>query len=123
MIAEPPRNLTDEERTLLAWLANSVDESRPGYASQVDTAKVVGHCECGCGSISLGVFGCPTVRPGRRGLLTSYCGHTRDGRYFDVILFARDGYLDYLEIVTYDDQGAIPIPEPSMLDVGDPFSA
>ena len=120
MIDEPPRALSAEERTLIGWHANSVAETRPGFARQVDEAEVVGHCECGCGSIFVRVNGYTASPQGPLGILAQSC--CLEGRPFDVILWECDGFLAYLEIVSYD--GApIPIPEPSMMDVGDPFSA
>lgn len=103
--------LTVEERTLLEWLVTTVDEHWSADESQVDKAKVVGHCECGCGSLYFkdhsAIEGSPSAE-----MIADCPGRTPDGHPVDVILWTRGGLLSYLEIVRYGDSGPGATPHP-----------
>lgn len=122
MVPEPPRDLTTEEAILIGWLATSSQTSHEEYASQIEGLKVVGHCECGCGSIDLEVSDSLRSNLSHRGIIADYIGWTEDRRLFGVMLWARHGLLELLEIVIYDGAGPISTPRPEMLNTGDPFS-
>ena len=111
MIVEPPRMLTVEERTLLKWLVTTVDEHQTAYAAQVDAAKVVGHCECGCGSIHF-AEGLLTDGGPNKEIIADISSRTPN-HLVDVILWARGGRLSLLEIMRYMGPGPGLTPHPS----------
>lgn len=51
------RPLTDEERSLVRWmLENGTTEAR-AFLDQLNRARVVAHCPCGCASVDFNVDG------------------------------------------------------------------
>jgi hypothetical protein len=104
-----PRALTEREReVLLLVLPREGFAEVDVYRAQVDAAMVTGRCSCGCATINLEVgpgvpaatfLGTPLLPTEARGKDPS------DPRLpVEIILFAREGTLESLEIVYYGDK-------------------
>jgi hypothetical protein len=104
------RGLRREERALLNFLLSADFPGRDGLRQQAETLRVVGECQCGCGTIEFQVQ--PNLPPAK-------VEHTIPieayGDALDVLLFARNGFLGSLEIVFYADLPHRPYPLPEQL--------
>jgi hypothetical protein len=105
-----PRPLTREERKLLEFLLSSEFLSRDQLLAQVEAVKVVGACECGCGTIDLRVESQPKVISG-----TEHIAVEAYGDNVDVLLFTRNGLLTSLELAFHDDHLPRTFPKPENL--------
>lgn len=95
------RELTTEELDLIRWLLHHGLEGATDFLPQVDQARVVGHCSCGCPSVDLSVQGVgPDRRSGMR-LLSDWLWPTPEG-LFGVVLFATADRLACLEAWSVD---------------------
>jgi hypothetical protein len=101
---EPPRPLLAEERATLLALLNHADfPGRDALIEQVDAARVVSHCSCGCATIDL------IVDPAAPSAGQTYRPVPNEAEVVDdedkgiggVIVFTEDGYLSSLEIYSY----------------------
>jgi hypothetical protein len=103
------RRLNEAERGVLAAL---LLPEFPGVAelrAQIPEAWVVGRCDCGCPSVDIEVP--TTVAPSPVQTVSRLA--PVEGRVTpaaeelgDIILFVDDGYMSYLEYVSYDDPSA-----------------
>jgi hypothetical protein len=104
-----PRALTEHEReVLLLLLPREGFEDVDVYRAQVDAATVTGMCSCGCATINLEVDpDAPAATFVGTPLLPTEA-HGRDpsdpSLPIEIILFAREGTLESLEIVYYGDR-------------------
>jgi hypothetical protein len=105
MASVAARSLATEERAVLDLLLALDFPGAGALRRQVDKAEVVGRCDCGCPSIHISV---PEAVPSAAlpdgvvpaELRVTPVGDEPEG---DVILFVRNGRLDYLEYVFYTD--------------------
>lgn len=104
------RSLRAEEKALLDFLLSAEFPGRDELKEQVEDVRVVGECECGCGTIELAVQpGTVPARTEKSIPIEAYA------EALDVLLFARDGVLGMLEIVFYADPPQRPYPRPDQL--------
>jgi hypothetical protein len=104
------RSLRDDERALLHFLLSADFPGREELKKQAETVRVVGECQCGCGTIELRVVaGMPPAKVNGPIPIEAY------GEAIDVLLFARNGVLGSLEIVFYANPPERPYPRPEQL--------
>ncbi len=105
-----PRLLRAEERALLESALDALGPEGTRYRDQVPRLVVLRVCECGCGTVDLGIEGEERV-PGTGRFLI--CGGWREGSPpVEVILFASGTRLTSLEIVPNGDQPPARYPSP-----------
>jgi hypothetical protein len=95
------RDLTAEERSLIVWLLDHGLAGANKYLPQVDQARVIGHCSCGCPSIDLAVGG---IGPNRRAgmeIVSDYLWPTA-ASLFGIFLWATEYQLAGLEAWSLD---------------------
>ncbi len=100
-----PRTLSDAEAAVLDLVLSEDFEGVAELRDQAGTATVVGRCDCGCPSVDLAV--------GTEGPRSPFAGTVlpAEGRIEpvgveppgEVLVFAMDGWLSYLEYVFYGD--------------------
>jgi hypothetical protein len=96
------RPLTPHEASLVRWLLEHGNRSAAGFLSQLDDARVVSRCYCGCASVDLSIKGViPPVRDGIN-ILADYLWQSGAGHLFGVFVFARAGLLAGLEVWSVD---------------------
>ncbi|KUI29352.1 hypothetical protein [Mycobacterium sp. GA-2829] len=98
-----PRNLTVSEAELLRFLLPEGAFPDVGiYRDQVAHARVIGGCGCGCPSIALSVD--PRARRARfhGDPLLPVEAEGAGADFVQVLVFARAGWLEYLELVCFD---------------------
>ena len=105
-----PRPLVPEEKALLEFLLSADFPGRDGLSAQVDHAEVVWECDCGCGTVNLSVRE-PVVSATAREPIPIEA-HAEG---LEVLLFVRNGLLQSLEIVDYEDRRPLPYPTPAGL--------
>ncbi|WIX75960.1 hypothetical protein QRX50_31360 [Amycolatopsis carbonis] len=118
METDPPRPLTGQERLMLDLLLSSDFVGAPELREQSRSAVVVGRCGCGCPSVDLLTSdSAPIARVASRLVPSELevlpAGEEAPG---EVILFADDGRLSYLEYV-YFDRPPADWPDPSRVRV------
>jgi hypothetical protein len=96
------RDLTAEERELIRWLLLHGSPGAHNYLAQVDVARVVGRCSCGCPSVDLSVDGIGPDRAAGMVSLSDWLWPTPEGPLFGLVLFATDGRLACLEAWSVD---------------------
>ena len=99
---EYPRPLSDNEAAILAKLLH--DDRFAGaaaYRSQLPHLTVTGGCSCGCATIDLRVDRGAPVEAGATGSPLPVEGRTAGTDDADLLIFAEDGFLTMLEIVSY----------------------
>ena len=109
------RPLTAEEHALVRWMLTHGGPLAAGYLPQLDSARVVGRCPCGCASVDFGVGG--TTPPAGEGIEVLADFQWRDaGGTCGVFAFARGGRLAGLEVWSIDGQVTPDVlPAPGML--------
>jgi hypothetical protein len=87
------------------------------YRSQVEHLMVTDRCPCGCPTVSFSVDTSAAGRATFRGNpLLPVEAETGDGESLEqLILFARSGFLESLELVYYGDKPPSELPEPAKL--------
>jgi hypothetical protein len=96
-----PRQLTHEERGVLALLLSRDFPGVEDLRSQSREVVVVGRCECGCPSIALAH---PGTSSRGKSTLTPFEGRVvghHGAPPIELLLFTDDGQLSYLELVWY----------------------
>jgi hypothetical protein len=109
------RDLTHEERELVRWLLLHGVPGAEGFLPQVEQARVVGQCSCGCPSVDLAVGGVGPARGAGMVALSDWLWPTPEG-LFGVALFSTASRLACLEAWSVDGL-ATPLqwPEPEQL--------
>jgi len=120
--APSARPLRPEERAVLTALLNHADfDGRDALLAQIELARVVGYCGCGCASVDLAVedsapqTGVAYPIPNQATILTA------DGEAVGgLLVFIRDGCLSMLEVYNYCGEPISPLPPTERLQL---FSA
>ncbi|VTS06863.1 hypothetical protein [Tuwongella immobilis] len=96
------RPLTWSEQTLIGWLLVNGHPDAASYLPQLDHARVVSRCACGCPSIDFSIRG--VVPPLQAGMdvLSDYVWQTDNGAHCGVFVFARGGLLAGLDVWSVD---------------------
>ena len=103
MTADIPddRSLTPDESALVCWLLDHDVESAAGFVPQLELARVVSRCPCGCASINFAIAGVKPP-PGNIGVLADFQFRTAEGHLCGAFLFERAGLLAGLEVYSMD---------------------
>jgi len=105
---EFPRPLTSKEREVLDFLLSVEQEGIEALRAQADHVAVISRCKCGCASVDFEVDqSCVPASPlpVRRPAIDAE-SKNREGSVgiFDLMLWADDGWLGGIELVTYGDE-------------------
>lgn len=96
------RPLTASEAELTHWLLENGKEGAEDYLPQIERARVVQRCGCGCASVDFSVEGNkPNVRAGME-VLSDYSWRTSAGNLCGAFVFAREKQLAGLEVWSID---------------------
>jgi hypothetical protein len=98
------RELTNDERAILALLLRHSFPGQPELAIQAEMVRTSGlSCSCGCPSISLVVDGQAPAAPVTDRVPVDAYGRDTNGSLVGVLLFVDDGYMSELEFYNHDD--------------------
>jgi hypothetical protein len=117
-----PRSLRPEERTVLRALLKYADfDARDALLAQVEVARVVGYCGCGCASVDLAVDASEPPNSVAHPIPNEARVLGADGEAVGAVLvFVRDGRLSMLEVYNYSGEPISPLPSTDRLEL---FSA
>jgi len=103
--ATAPRPLRPEERAALSAVLNYADfDGRDALLAQVDSARVVGYCGCGCATVLLAVESAAPASSSGSPIPNEATIIGADGDPLGgLLVFLEDGYLATLEVYSYDD--------------------
>jgi hypothetical protein len=107
------RPLSEKEYTLAKWMLENGTPEASNFLDQLDKARVVARCGCGCASIDFGIGGEPQHHGPLQVLGEFYYGCESERNNAYVFIFAIDGLLAGLEVCEMYDpvSGVLPKPE------------
>jgi hypothetical protein len=106
------RPLTAAESALIRWLLQNGIPQAAEYLPQLDRARVVSRCACGCASIDFAINGVIPPAGGGMNILADYEWRADGGALFGVFVFARVGVLAGLDVWSQDGLApAVALPE------------
>jgi hypothetical protein len=108
-----PRPLTVDEHELIEAMLGAVRSGVSRYIGQLESAKVVGGCGCGCPSIDLMVGAADAG--GRPVPILLADAESPEGVPVGIILWARGGCLSGLEVHPWDGSVMIRLPHAETL--------
>jgi hypothetical protein len=108
-----PRPLTADEHDLIEAMLGAVRSGVGRYIGQLESAKVVGGCGCGCPSIDLSTASGVADKSPTPVILAD--AESPEGVSVGVILWARGGCLSGLEVHPWDGSDVIRLPHPETL--------
>ena len=108
-----PRALTADEHDLIEALLGGARSGAVRFVGQLEGAKVVGGCRCGCPSIDLSVSDKPVE--GRPLPLVLADGESPEGVPVGLILWVCDRVLTGLEVHPWDGSDIVRLPLPETL--------
>jgi hypothetical protein len=103
-MSEFPRGMTGNERDVLDFLLSAEFPGVEELRAQASFALVTGLCDCGCPSFGLTVdkSKAPRADVNPKTPVEAQADSIGDDPSFELLLFTNDGWLDYVELVTYD---------------------
>ena len=106
------RPLKSEERALLKALVKRSERAHD-YSGQIQRARVVARCGCGCPTVDLDTEGAGRCLVGPSTIIANGRGRDKAGVLVEVILHVREGKLSELEVYAAEgvSQCDLPMPE------------
>jgi hypothetical protein len=100
---EVDRPLTFDELAVVRWLLEHGDGDNSEFLEQLNQARVICLCGCGCASIDFSIGG---KRPQNFVMNTrsDYQWHNHQGHLFGAFVFVQDGLLAGLDLWSIDGQ-------------------
>ena len=101
---EEDRNLTREEFVVIRWLLEHAARDNSTFVEQLEFAKVVARCGCGCASVDFSINGVrPPVTAGMA-MIADFQWHNEKGHLQGAYVFERNGLLAGLDLWSIDGQ-------------------
>ena len=107
------RPLTGEEYELTRWILEHGKPEAAAYLDQLERARVVGRCPCGCATIDFEIDGLGKAPPGVNVLGDFLFGD--ESALCGVFVFSSNGILSGLEVTGYAVDAPKTLPDPSEL--------
>jgi hypothetical protein len=96
------RPLTQAEVTLVKWLLeHGTDEAR-ALLPQLDRARVVSRCSCGCASVDFSIDSEVASPQSGMSVVSDYRWDSSEGYLFGVFAYAREGLLSGIDLWSID---------------------
>ncbi|MCC6683171.1 MAG: hypothetical protein IT445_19930 [Phycisphaeraceae bacterium] len=107
------RPLTTDERQLVQWMLKHGKPEASSFLIQLDRARVVALCPCGCASINFAVSGMPAPEGGMNVLADFLFGDV--ATLCGAFIFEKNGVLAGLEVYGFAVDAPGTLPKPSDL--------
>ncbi len=107
------RPLSDEERTLTRWILENGTPEGANFLNQLERARVIGHCPCGCATIDFAIDGLENAPPGVHILGDFIFGDNT--KIAGIFVFSSGGILSGLEVYGFESDAPRVLPNPSDL--------
>jgi hypothetical protein len=91
------RSLSPQERAITQWLLEHADPAAKQFTPQLESARVIGRCDCGCPTISMLISQEAPAVCSRRNLVATAIGVV-DDNFVKLMLMQSNGYLSCLNI-------------------------
>lgn len=119
------RPLSADEYVLTRWLLEHGVPGADAHLGELDRARVVGRCDCGCASVDFAVDGRGPPPGATFEVLADYQWRDAAGHLGGVFAFSRAGVLAGVEVWSVDGEAATDrLPTPDTLEpLGTPPSA
>src|SRR4051812_13382793 len=96
------RPLTEAETALVKWLLeHGTDEGR-ALLPQIDRARVVSRCSCGCASVDLSIDGKTASPKSGMSVVSDFRWNSPEGYLFGVFAYARERLLSGIDLWSID---------------------
>src|SRR5438552_116066 len=96
------RPLTEAETGLVKWLLEHGTDAARELLPQVDRARVVSRCSCGCASVDFSIGGkVPSPKSGMS-VVSDYRWDSPEGYLFGVFAYTREGLLSGIDLWSID---------------------
>ena len=110
------RPLSPEEQTLVAWLLKHGNSRAVAALAQVDSARVVERCPCGCPSVDFSIDGVTAAIRSGMEVVSEFWWRTQRGNLCGAYVFLRADHLAGLDLWSIDGLEAIDeLPDPQVL--------
>jgi hypothetical protein len=96
------RPLTAAEREFVRWLLEHGTDEAKKLLPQLDEARVVSRCSCGCASVDFSIDGRTASPKSGMSIVSDYRWDSTDGFPFGVFAYARDGLLSGIDLWSID---------------------
>jgi len=107
------RPLTEAERRLAHWMLEHGEPEASRFLEQLERARVVSRCPCGCASVDFEVAGLPAPSGGLRILGDYVYGNESD--LTGIFIFERSGILAGIEVYGLGGDAPSTLPSPTAL--------
>lgn len=99
-VDRPPSN---QERSTVRWLLEHGNGDNSEFLRQLELARVVRLCGCGCASIDFAIAGRRPMQPAMQ-ILSDFQWRTKGGHLCGAFVFEQDGLLAGLDLWSIDGQ-------------------
>jgi hypothetical protein len=96
------RPLTQAETGLVKWLLEHGTDAARELLPQLDRARVVSRCSCGCASVDFSINGKIASRKSAMSVVSDYRWDSPEGYLFGVFAYAREGLLSGIDLWSID---------------------
>jgi hypothetical protein len=96
------RPLTQAETGLVKWLLEHGTEAARELVPQLDRARVVSRCSCGCASVDFSIGGKIASPKSGMSVVSDYRWDSPEGYLFGVFAYAREGLLSGIDLWSID---------------------
>lgn len=110
------RSLSARETAVVVWLLEHGDARAAAVLPQVESARVIARCGCGCASVDFSVDGVTPLARSKLEVVSDYCWYTERGNLCGASVFLRAGRLAGIDVWSIDG-GETPheLPDPEQL--------
>jgi hypothetical protein len=92
------RPLSAKETVFVVWMLEHGDARAAGALPQVERARVISRCGCGCASVEFSVDGLAPLPRSRMEVVSDYCWFTERGNLCRAYVFLRAGRLAGIDV-------------------------
>jgi hypothetical protein len=85
------RSLSARETAVVVWLLEHGDARAAAVLPQVESARVIARCGCGCASVDFSVDGVTPLARSKLEVVSDYCWYTERGNLCGASVFLRAG--------------------------------
>jgi hypothetical protein len=96
------RPLSAKEAALVIWMLEHGDARAAAALPQVERARVISRCGCGCASVDFSVDGVSPLPRSKMEIVSNYCWFTERGNLCGASVFLRAGGLAGIDVWSID---------------------
>ena len=101
-VSPEDRPLSAKETAFVVWMLEHGDARAAAALPQVERARVISRCGCGCASVDISVDGVTPLPRSRMQVVSDYCWFTERGNLCGAYVFLRAGMLAGIDVWSID---------------------